>query len=80
MCQGNVVVGSEPGPVMVQKTAYCETHTPPDCERPRPFSGAEEHRRLQAKRRSSVPVISIPTIPPDKLVAVHPSHPLCAIM
>ncbi|XP_054279658.1 peregrin isoform X2 [Macrosteles quadrilineatus] len=63
-------VGSEPGPVMVQKTAYCETHTPPDCEpRPRPaITGAEEHRRLQlAKKRSSVPVISIPTIPPDRI-------------
>ncbi|XP_046682455.1 peregrin isoform X3 [Homalodisca vitripennis] len=64
-------VGSEPGPVMVQKTAFCETHTPPDCEpRPRPTgtTGPVDPNRLQlAKKRSSVPVISIPTIPPDRI-------------
>lgn len=63
------LVGSEPGPVMVQKTAYCENHTPPDAE-PRPrlaISGPGDMQRQQlAKKRSTVPVISIPTIPPDR--------------
>lgn len=72
------------GPVMVQKTAYCDAHTPPDAEhRPRlpqtpimpPSPKGDESkqkmkkaRRILAKKRSSVPVISIPTIPPDRLV------------
>lgn len=63
-------VGSDPGQVMVQKTAYCEAHTPPDVEsRPRPApSLASDFRRQQlAKKRTSIPVISIPTIPPDRI-------------
>lgn len=68
---------------MVQKTAYCDVHTPPDAEhRPRipqtpvlPTSPKEKDeskqkmkkaRRILAKKRSAVPVISIPTIPPDR--------------
>ncbi|XP_068086582.1 peregrin [Anabrus simplex] len=74
----------EPGPVMVQKTAYCDAHTPPEADsRPRPQpsklaspqDAANEEsrqkmkkaRRLLAKKRSSVPVISIPTIPPERI-------------
>ncbi|PNF20915.1 Peregrin [Cryptotermes secundus] len=89
--------GLDPGSVLVQKTAYCDAHTPgglvdPD-SRPRGSApsaskqgttpsgtgGAGETareesrqkmkkaRRLLAKKRSSVPVISIPTIPPDRI-------------
>ncbi|XP_069684032.1 peregrin isoform X2 [Periplaneta americana] len=88
--------GLDPGPVLVQKTAYCDAHTPgglTDDSRPRgnipsaskqpttpsATSGKGETareesrqkmkkaRRLLAKKRSSVPVISIPTIPPDRI-------------
>ncbi|XP_075232701.1 bromodomain-containing protein 140 isoform X2 [Lycorma delicatula] len=69
--------GGEPGPVMVQKTAYCDTHTPADSEmksrapQSQNKNTASEDkanmRRLLAKKRSSVPVISIPTIPPDRI-------------
>lgn len=67
---------------MVQKTAYCDAHTPADAEhRPRlpqtPISPTtivkdeskskmKKARRILAKKRTTVPVISIPTIPPDK--------------
>lgn len=98
--------GLDPGSVLVQKTAYCDAHTPgglvdPD-SRPRGSApsaskqgtapsgtgGAGETareesrqkmkkaRRLLAKKRSSVPVISIPTIPPDRYgncLALKPS-------
>ncbi|KAL0275675.1 UNVERIFIED_CONTAM: hypothetical protein PYX00_003463 [Menopon gallinae] len=76
----------EHGPVMVQKTAYCDAHTPADAEhRPRlpqtpvtptsPKGKVKEEskqkmkkaRRILAKKRTSVPVISIPTIPPDRI-------------
>lgn len=81
-------VDAEPGHVLVQKTAYCDTHTPADAEtRPRlptlpiivapptpvPLSPDDPHqnvksaRRMLAKKRTSVPVISIPTIPPDRI-------------
>jgi len=99
----DTVRDTEPGPVMVQKTAYCDAHTPPDAE-PRPKinsrtgggilavsppgigspgsagSGSpdrrgeekrekmKEARRILAKRRSSMPIISIPTIPPERFV------------
>lgn len=84
------LVDAEPGHVLVQKTAYCDTHTPADAEtRPRlpslpiivapqtttvPISPDDPHqkvknaRRILAKKRTSVPVISIPTIPPDRYV------------
>lgn len=88
--------GLDPGPVLVQKTAYCDAHTPGGLvdsdSRPRGSTlssskqattpsgiggtgeAAREEsrqkmkkaRRLLAKKRSSVPVISIPTIPPDR--------------
>ncbi|KDR22426.1 Peregrin [Zootermopsis nevadensis] len=89
--------GLDPGPVLVQKTAYCDAHTPGGLvdsdSRPRGSTlssskqattpsgiggtgeAAREEsrqkmkkaRRLLAKKRSSVPVISIPTIPPDRI-------------
>ncbi|XP_063219960.1 bromodomain-containing protein homolog isoform X2 [Bacillus rossius redtenbacheri] len=101
----------ETGPILVQKTAFCDAHTPADAEtRPRlPLmskqkdhnhqhqaqvlnhhqqqsgtsrtesnSGNETHkddsqekmhnaRKILAKKRSAVPIISIPTIPPDRI-------------
>lgn len=82
------LVDAEPGHVLVQKTAYCDTHTPADAETcPRlptlpiiiapqttvmptslddPHQKVKNARRLLAKKRTSVPVISIPTIPPDR--------------
>ena len=94
MCAGG---GIDSGPVLVQKTAFCDAHTPggvvdPE-SRPRGSLAAvskqsttpnstpggagetareesrqkmKKARRLLAKKRSSVPVISIPTIPPDR--------------
>lgn len=69
-------VGGEPGPVMVQKTAYCDSHTPADSEMKSRTPQSQNKittnedkanmRRMLAKKRSSVPVISIPTIPPDR--------------
>ena len=96
----DTVRDTEPGPIMVQKTAFCDTHTPPDAE-PRPkinsrtgggilamspsgdaasSSGSlnspgspdeikdkmKNARRILAKRRSWAPIISIPTIPPER--------------
>ncbi|XP_049941218.1 peregrin isoform X1 [Schistocerca serialis cubense] len=89
----------EPGPVLVQKTAYCDAHTPAEAERPRSQAASstpqstngggsggasggggtggggdddenqkmKKARRMLAKKRSSVPVISIPTIPPERI-------------
>lgn len=69
------------GPVLVQKTAYCDAHTPPDADsRPRQTINTQgsdgddtnqkmkKARRLLAKKRSSVPIISIPTIPPERFL------------
>ncbi|XP_065337292.1 bromodomain-containing protein homolog isoform X1 [Cloeon dipterum] len=67
--------------VLVQKIAYCDTHTPADAEtRPRlnrkekTFDFKEDARekmkqarKLLAKKRTSVPIISIPTIPAEKI-------------
>ncbi|RZF36903.1 hypothetical protein LSTR_LSTR004591 [Laodelphax striatellus] len=76
----SAIVGGEPGPVMVQKTAFCDSHTPADSEgKVRPLQvqaasplpddndKAKNKRRMLAKKRTSVPVISIPTIPPDRI-------------
>lgn len=107
----DTVRDSEPGPIMVQKTAFCDNHTPPDAE-PRPkinsrtgggilamspsgeaASSSGSHnspgspdevrdkmnnaRRILAKRRSWAPIISIPTIPPERIqeIATHVAVP-----
>ncbi|XP_026286081.1 bromodomain-containing protein homolog isoform X2 [Frankliniella occidentalis] len=107
----DTVRDSEPGPIMVQKTAFCDNHTPPDAE-PRPkinsrtgggilamsppgegsspsgsmnspgspdaLSDKMKHaRRVLAKRRSWAPIISIPTIPPERIqeIATHVAVP-----
>jgi len=71
---------NESAPVMVQKTAFCDNHTPADAvNRPRipqvtsPTKAQgkqkmKQARQLLAKNRSAVPVILIPTIPPERYV------------
>nr|CAD7594410.1 unnamed protein product [Timema genevievae] len=88
-------LSKETGPVLVQKTAFCDAHTPADADsRPR-VATANKHqqlltnsshnpletdltredlrqkmkkaRRILAKKRSTLPIISIPTIPPERL-------------
>lgn len=65
--------------VLVQKIAYCDTHAPPDSENKARFKAKKEAsisptdkmktaRRVLAKKRSVAPVISIPTIPPERYV------------
>lgn len=53
-------------PMLVQKTAYCEAHTPVDYQ---PSTNPVDARRraIANKKSSSPPVISIPTIPPQML-------------
>ncbi|XP_012522804.1 peregrin [Monomorium pharaonis] len=53
-------------PMLVQKTAYCETHTPVDYQ---PSTNPVDARRraIANKKSSSAPVISIPTIPPERI-------------
>lgn len=67
--------GNEAHPVQVQKIAYCHTHTPADAKNDSDFEKAREEtrhkmkeaRKLLAKKRSSVPLILIPTIPTDRV-------------
>ncbi|KAI5712860.1 hypothetical protein M8J76_010859 [Diaphorina citri] len=59
-------------PVVVQKLAYCDAHTPPDVQhRPRLPAPSDEKlknaRLVLAKKRVSVPTVSIPTIPPERV-------------
>ncbi|XP_020284727.1 peregrin isoform X3 [Pseudomyrmex gracilis] len=53
-------------PMLVQKTAYCEAHTPVDYQ---PSTNPVDARRraIANKKSSSAPVISIPTIPPERI-------------
>ncbi|CAB0030554.1 unnamed protein product [Trichogramma brassicae] len=53
-------------PMLVQKTAYCEAHTPPDYK---PSTNPTDARRraIANKKTTCAPVISIPTIPPEKI-------------
>lgn len=71
-------------PVIVQKLAYCDAHTPAhvDCledagsdseaERAREESRQKmkQARKMLAKKRTSAPVILIPTIPPDRVFEI----------
>ncbi|XP_044764179.1 peregrin [Coccinella septempunctata] len=62
--------GSETQPVLVQKIAYCDTHAPPDhCESQKEDSRQKmkQARKMLAKKRTSAPIILIPTIPPDRI-------------
>lgn len=59
-------------PVTVQKLAYCDSHTPPNVKH-RPCLPAVTEEKLQnarlvlAKKRTAVPTVSIPTIPPERV-------------
>lgn len=72
----DTVKGNEAHPIIVQKTAFCDAHTPSDAnenETPNPEkleesrSKMKKARKLLAKKRQSVPVILIPTIPPERI-------------
>lgn len=74
-------------PLLVQKTAYCDTHAP--IESGKPLASKREQlerfllvlvskkedskqkmkqaRKMLAKKRGTVPVILIPTIPPERI-------------
>lgn len=62
---------TEPGTVLVQKIAFCDAHSPADYladtrGRQSPGEKLNNARRVLAKKRSAAPVISIPTIPPER--------------
>ncbi|XP_055686305.1 bromodomain-containing protein homolog [Lutzomyia longipalpis] len=72
------VTGNEAQPIIVQKTAYCDAHAPagsaetPEMEmsdkaREESRNKMKQARKLLAKKRTSVPVILIPTIPPERV-------------
>ncbi|XP_026472471.1 peregrin-like isoform X2 [Ctenocephalides felis] len=64
-------------PVLVQKTAFCDAHAPPGAvnevvdrsqkSREESRNKMKQARRLLAKKRTTVPVILIPTIPPERV-------------
>ncbi|KAL1129803.1 hypothetical protein AAG570_012747 [Ranatra chinensis] len=56
----------ETAPVLVQKIAYCGTHTPADAEN-RPKLPVTLPYPRKSVSKSTAPVISIPTIPPDRI-------------
>ncbi|KAL3270797.1 hypothetical protein HHI36_021320 [Cryptolaemus montrouzieri] len=62
--------GSETQPVLVQKIAYCDTHAPPDHGESKKEDSRQkmkQARKMLAKKRTSAPIILIPTIPPDRI-------------
>uniref|UniRef100_A0A1Y1KCC8 Peregrin n=1 Tax=Photinus pyralis TaxID=7054 RepID=A0A1Y1KCC8_PHOPY len=56
-------------PVLVQKTAYCDVHAPSDtdCVKEDSRQKMKQVRKLLAKKRNFVPIILIPTIPPERI-------------
>lgn len=56
---------NENAPVLVQKIAYCGTHTPADAEN-RPKLPTQSPKK-QITKTPAAPVISIPTIPPERI-------------
>lgn len=66
------VKGNQAHPVIIQKTAFCDSHTPADAltadansEETR--EKMKKARKMLEKKRTSAPVILIPTIPPDRV-------------
>lgn len=57
---------SDGEPMLVQKTAYCEAHTPADYQ-PSTNPADVKRREIANKKSSCAPVISIPTIPPERI-------------
>lgn len=57
-------------PVLVQKIAYCDVHAPAensDSKKEDARQKMKKARKMLAKKRTSAPVILIPTIPPDRI-------------
>lgn len=66
------VKGNEAHPIIVQKTAFCDVHTPndefqSDDKREESREKLKKTRKLLEKKRTLAPVILIPTIPPEKI-------------
>ncbi|XP_065092916.1 bromodomain-containing protein homolog [Ochlerotatus camptorhynchus] len=73
------VRGNDTHPIVVQKTAYCDAHTPINALSSPGDSGGEtdprevchekmkKARKMLAIKRTSAPVILIPTIPPNRI-------------
>lgn len=69
------VKGNHAHPIIVQKTAFCDSHTPADAsgmgmseeQREESRKKMKKARQMLEKKRTSAPVIHIPTIPPDKV-------------
>lgn len=62
--------GNESHPVLVQKIAYCDTHAPVDSGDSKKDDSRKkmiQARKMLAKKRTSAPVILIPTIPPERI-------------
>lgn len=80
----NASMANADQPVIVQKLAYCDAHTPAnadsnddagsdsEAERAREESRQKmkQARKMLAKKRTSAPVILIPTIPPDRVFEI----------
>ena len=78
--------------ISVRKTAYCDTHTPPDSDS-KPMVGdsslgetirkaqskaafrekMRKARKILAEKRSAAPIVSIPTIPPERVQEIASS-------
>ncbi|XP_044260104.1 peregrin isoform X2 [Tribolium madens] len=57
-------------PVLVQKIAYCDVHAPAESSEAKKEDARQKMkkaRKMLAKKRTSAPVILIPTIPPDRI-------------
>lgn len=74
LCMRMETVKSSDGQMMVQKSAFCDQHTPIDMSPAENEKAREEcrnkmkqARKMLAKKRSSAPIILIPTIPPERV-------------
>ncbi|XP_058053239.1 bromodomain-containing protein homolog [Anopheles bellator] len=76
----DTVKGTDSNPVVVQKTAYCDSHTPLNALQTSPDAASQlsdarevtrekmkKARKLLALKRTSAPVILIPTIPQNRI-------------
>ncbi|XP_074034602.1 bromodomain-containing protein 140 [Leptinotarsa decemlineata] len=62
--------GGDSQPVLVQKIAYCDTHAPADNGDSKKDDSRKkmiQARKMLAKKRTSAPIILIPTIPPERI-------------
>jgi len=79
MKMDTVRVGGPHGTLTVRKTAYCDNHAPPDFIRNRDGDSPSVRQKLKAcrkmlaEKRSALPMVSIPTIPPDRLNTISAS-------